>query len=200
MGIFIGDGFTAYYGYYLTQFIKHRHLDELYREEVLIPLVKGTFNIPPHTSKDGNTRRVNYYSRDLYELLTERFNMPADKKCFKVKIQQEILESDQAFIAAALRGIADTNGTVFFDTHECYKKPYPRIQVSTSSSEIANQIKEILVGMELSLYFNKRGLDTKSSQFYIEIYSVRQLNKWHDKIGFSNPTRIYKIQEYAPVA
>jgi len=142
---------------------------------------------------------MNFYSKSLYLLFTKRFHIPLGRKNLSVKIPEEIIERGQPFVAATLRGIADTEGTVYFDLRSIYNMPYPRIQICTTSQSLARQIAEMLRRMKYKIYVRE---DTRAEHigFYIEIYGLAQLQKWLREIGFSNKKHLDKIRRYAPVA
>ena len=125
--------------------------------------------------------------------------MPLSRKNLTVRIPEGIIEGGQKFIVAALRGIADTEGTVFFDLRPIYDLPYPRIQICTTSSFLASQIREILGGMRFNIY-TREDRRTERPVFHAEIYGLAQLQKWLMEIGFSNEKHLNKIRQYAPVA
>lgn len=200
VGAFIGDGFTGRYGSnYLTQFTGDARYEWDYLKYSLAPIAQKLFNIDASLRAVGNTLRMNFRSRSLYLLLTERFQIPLGRKNLTVRIPEEIIEGGQNFIIAALRGIADTEGTVFFDLRPIYDVPYPRIQICTTSSPLAKQIREILKGMRFSIY-TREDRRTEHPVFHTEIYGLAQLQKWLREIGFSNKKHLDKIRRYAPVA
>ena len=200
VGAFVGDGFTGRYcKHYVTQFTGDARYESEYFRSSLAPIVQRLFNIAPHIKTSGNTLRMNFYSKSLHLLLTKRFCMPLGRKNLTVKIPEEIIGRGQEFIAAALRGIADTEGTVYFDLRPNYDVPYPRIQICTTSSPLASQIRGILEKMRFSIY-NYEYERTERHAFHIEIYGLTQLQKWLREIGFSNDKHLNKIRQYAPIA
>lgn len=200
IGSFIGDGFTRRYrNHYLTQFTGDARYEGEYFKFSLAPIAQRLFNVGPSFKMSGNTLRMNFYSKSLYLLLTERFHMPLGRKNLTVRIPEEIIEGGQNFVVGALRGIADTEGTVYFDLRPIYDVPYPRIQICTTSPPLARQITEILGEMKFNIYV-REDRRTEHPVFHTEIYGSIQLQKWLRKIGFSNKKHLNKIRRYAPVA
>ena len=200
VGAFIGDGFTGHYGsYYLTQFIGDARCEWEYFSRRLAPIAQRLFNVAPHFKVRENTLYMSFYSKSLYSLFTERFQMPPGRKNLIVKIPGEIIKKGQNFVTATLRGIADTEGTIYFDLRPIYKVPYPRIQICTTSLPLAHQIRKLLEELEFSIYVreDKRRVSPVS---HIEVYGSSQLLKWLREIGFSNTKHLNKIRQYAPVA
>ena len=200
VGMFIGDGFTRqYHNHYLTQFTGDARYETEYFRYVLAPIAQRLFNISPHFKTFENTLRMSFYSKSLFFLFTERFQMPLGKKSLTVKIPEEIIGGRQDLLTGVLRGIADAEGTVYFDLRSIYNMPYPRIQICTTSQSLARQIAEMLRRMKYKIYVRE---DTRAEHigFYIEIYGLAQLQKWLREIGFSNKKHLDKIRWHAPVA
>ncbi len=190
LGAFIGDGFTAKYlrcGF--TQFTGDARYDKKYYIDYFIPLSKEIFNnIGVKVKEHGNIFRVNYYSTDLFEFLTERFSFPTGKKVYSVLIPKEIISSGKKFIFATLRGIFDADGHVYFDCRQIYKKPYLRIELKLANKNLILQIEEIL---------NKEGFSPyvchlkESSHLYV--YN-KNAGNFVDKIGFSNSRHLERLK------
>jgi len=193
LGAFIGDGYYNSYkqGSYLIQFAGNTSLDMNYYKNIIIPYIQSIFpNVKPNPYfiiKD-NCLWVSFYSKALFNLFNKRFNFPIGKKCYTVRIPYEILQSDDKFIRATIRGIFDTDGCIFFDKRKIYKSSYPRITFQTSSYDLYVQLKDYL-SKDFSLYTSER----PKRKFYIEIYGHPQLNKWMSLIGFSNSRHLNKL-------
>ena len=200
VGAFIGDGFTSRYrNHYLTQFTGDARYETEYFKSKLAPIAQRLFGIDPSFKRLRNTLRMNFYSKSLYLLFTKRFQMPLGRKNLTVRIPDEIIEGKQDFVLRTLRGIADTEGMVYFDLRSIYNAPYPRIQICTTSQPLASQIVKVLKRMKFNIYVRE---DTRTEHpvFHIEIYGPTQLQKWLRGIGFSNKKHLDKIRRHAPVA
>ncbi len=198
IGAFIGDGFFNSYrsGNYLIQFTGHASLDKNYYENVILSYAKLLFDdINPRRIIKENTMRINFYSKNLFAMFSERFRFPKGKKVYSVIIPEEIIKSEEKYLFSTIRGIFDIDGCVYFDKRERYKDFYPRITFQTASYELYMQLKDILLD-HFSLYAGERS----KRRFYIEIYGHRQLKKWMALVGFSNERHLIKIKRYAPMA
>ena len=91
---------------------------------------------------------------------------------------------------ATVRGIFDTDGCVFLDKRDPYKKPYPRITLQLSSQKLINQLENHL-SRNFKLYVNRNNRDGYRN--YIEIYGHGQLEMFLKQIGFSNKRHLSKI-------
>jgi len=196
IGAYIGDGsaskYNTKYGMrYHIQFSGHSKNDWGYYQNTIIPIAKKLFNIKPYVRTVGNSNilRVNFYSKQLMQLLNERFNMPIGKKSHTVTIPEEILNSNEEYILSTIRGIFDTDGCVFIDKRKIYLNPYPRITLQMVSKPLYFQLKEIL-----ERYFNLYArINEKRQNTYIEVYGFIQIDKWMKLIGFSNVRHLSKL-------
>ncbi|MCX6802186.1 MAG: hypothetical protein NT067_03660 [Candidatus Diapherotrites archaeon] len=131
IGALIGDGFTNQYGsYYQTGFCGDKRFDKNYYDTLIIPIARDLFEAKAHFRYKNNGMWINFGSVFMHRVLTERFGIPKGVKFDKVLIPEEILNSNQEFIAATLRGIFDTDGSIYFDKRKIYRKPYVRIELN----------------------------------------------------------------------
>ena len=201
IGALIGDGFTGKYGKtYWTELTGDLRLDYNYLTNVMTNYSIQLFNgLAPRTTivEKKNTIRKIFNSKQLHQILTQRFGFPVGVKCYTIKIPKEIMNSKEEFIFSTVRGIFDTDGCVFFDKRKIYNKAYPRIVFQTASKPLYLQLKESLE-RHFSLYARKK----KTRDIYlIEIYGHKNLKKWMKLIGFSNKRHLDKIEKYfKPIA
>lgn len=216
LGAFIGDGFTNKYGrHYEISFAGDSNMDKNYLLNHISELAFESFGGLPSSNffrKNANAMYLKFYSKQLFRLLTERFNFPAGVKCYSVKIPEEIMNSNEKYIFATIRGIFDTDGCVYLDKRKAYAKPYPRIKLETSSKDLFLQLKNFLLKhfkiyslerdrpLKNSKYekHSKTGvvIKTRNPSYVLDVYGHFQIKKWMDLIGFSNErhySKIYKI-------
>lgn len=191
IGAFIGDGFTNKYVHlYQTQITGDSNLDSDYYYNVLKPICEKLFKIPPKISQKEGWIRLTIYSKRLFELLTKRFNFPAGKKSYSVCIPEEILNEDEHLLYSTIRGMFDTDGGVGFDRRESYKKPYIRINYTSSSEKLIRQLDNILTNLGVNHSLHKKG-----NAFMIQINGEKNIKNFISKIGFSNKRHLSKIDK-----
>ncbi|MDO8647079.1 MAG: LAGLIDADG family homing endonuclease [Candidatus Diapherotrites archaeon] len=191
VGAFIGDGWLDYSNSSVG-IVGNRSLDS----EYLIRLknnAQSVFGLNGKLSerKDCLATVLRLNSKMLCELFVNRFGFPKGAKTHSVRIPEEILNSEEQFIFAVIRGIFDTDGCVFLDKRKIYKKPYPRISLQIVSKNLAEQLFMIL-SKEFIVY---KGFNASRHSQYIEIYGIEQLQKWMRLIGFSNERNLRKVRE-----
>ena len=110
-------------------------------------------------------------------------------KSYKVTIPDLILRMGWAFSRWTLRGIMDTDGTVFF-SKKTYRYPiYPTLEIRTCSEALAKQINEMLNQNS----FRARLRGNKQEGYHVALYGNRMLDLWIKEIGFSNSKHLNKI-------
>ena len=87
--------------------------------------------------------RVNFYSIDLFKMITKRFGIEAGRKTKDVVIPNEILKSDSGILLSCIAGIFDAEGCLFFDKRVQYKTPYPFISLNMKNPSLIKQISQI---------------------------------------------------------
>ncbi len=117
-------------------------------------------------------------------------------KCEKVKIPETIAK-DWNLVKYAIRGIMDTDGTVFVS-----KKPgverYPTMEITTTSQLLAGQLREILLKQSFRVG-NIRKSTSKLSKlpaYRVPLYGKENLRKWIKEIGFSNKYKLDRAKSY----
>ena len=114
-------------------------------------------------------------------------------KALNVTIPKPILAKGWRYVKWVIRGVVDTDGTVFFSKKTYDSAVYPTMEISTISNNLAAQIND-----ELLLHdFRVRTRVFKKGRYYpehkIALYGRKMLNKWIVEIGFSNNRHINKL-------
>ncbi len=204
IGAFIGDGHLDLNERNGTvSIIGDSNLDEIYLKKHIPSLVKNFSESKPgfFKKKDSDGFVVNFYSKNFGKFLNERFGFPKGEKTYTVKIPSEVMNSQENFVFATVRGIFDTEGCVYLDKRKKYLQPYPRITFQITSENLFNQLKEFL-SKYFSLYtfktirnVNNLKNKTRHPVYGIEIYGLKQLEKWMQLIGFSNQRHLSKVYQ-----
>ncbi|MFH1587438.1 MAG: LAGLIDADG family homing endonuclease [Candidatus Diapherotrites archaeon] len=190
IGALIGDGYTN--RGVIVGICGHNELDKSYFK-YLNRNAKSLFGLDGSLikKKNKNANDMRFYSKNLYDMLTNRFEFPKKRKTENIKIPGEIMNSDESLIFSTIRGIFDTDGCIFFDRRRAYSKPYPRITLQIVSVPLINQLVKIL-----GKYFvvSNRNYPGRNA-YYLEIYGHEQFEKWMNLIGFSNERHLNRIEK-----
>lgn len=136
-------------------------------------------------------------SKKVFDFLTKTLELPFRAgKGKKVMIPVEIISSSWDVTKCCIRGIADTDGSLFF-SKKGYRDDYPSIEISTTSKNLAIQLKKILTSRAFRVGFRKqirrKGWNTR---YIISINGEVMLEKWMREIGFSNPRQYQKYEKW----
>ncbi len=143
--------------------------------------------------------RIVFDSKEICEFLIKDLNMFHGKgKCQNTTIPQEIYENwDLA--KNAIRGIADTDGSVFVSKKPGIEK-YPCIEITTTSKNLLNQLKELLISKEfrVTTRIEKRKNPNPNAlpSYKLALNGKKNLKKWIEKISFSNPYKQDRALSY----
>ena len=137
------------------------------------------------------------FSKKVFDFLTRALGLPHGAgKGKKVTISAKILSSNWRILSCCVRGIADTDGSLFFAKKKGYREDYPSIEISTTSGDLAENLKEILELRGFRVSFRKQ--DRKkwgwNTRYIISLYGDKMLRKWMDEIGFSNSRHYRRYQ------
>jgi DNA-binding transcriptional regulator WhiA len=188
IGAFIGDGsVNKYNNNYQMEISGDKILDFSYHNSHLSRIAKNVFGIKPKIYISPGGLRSRIYSKDIFLLLTKRFNFPAGVKSYTVKIPDEILSS--SFLKHTLRGMFDTDGGVGFDNRKTYKVPYVRINYTSVSKNLIAQIDSLL-----SKFGIPHSVHSKCTAQMVQINGVENVKKFISEIGFSNKRHLDKLK------
>lgn len=203
-GIHAGDGYLRNDGKRAEIDISgHQRKDRSYYDNHVVPLFNKTFEIMAR-ARDFPSRKTygfRIYKKNLVNYFHDFFGFPFGQKTYRVKVPRIVLESkDEETYSHFLRGFFDTDGCLTFqkrynENYSLFKRLhhiYPRIILSTTSERLASDIKEILEFLEIhyweQIYQPKR--KGWSKIFRIWIRGVSMLERWVEKIGFKNPSKV----------
>ncbi len=190
LGLFIGDGFlNKYQRYYLIQFTGDKRFEKGYYLDLISKLSRQLFNLVPvvREEKEGNGLRFNLYSKQLFNLITQRFDIPSGRKSRIVLIPKEILEAKPRIIKSCISGLYDAEGCVFFDKRKAYLEPYPRVDLHMLNPLLIKQIFNLLRRFSIPCSTNK-------DFTRIFIYGNEAVRKFIKEIGFLNPKHLKKLE------
>jgi len=141
--------------------------------------------------------RMVFDSKKICEFLINDMKMFHGKgKCQNVKIPEEIFKNLK-LSKCTIRGIADTDGSVFISKKPGIEK-YPSIEITTTSQNLAHQLKQTLVkiGFRVSLRENTGKQINALKAYKIALYGKENLKRWIKEIGFTNPYKLNRALSY----
>jgi len=193
VGAIIGDGNLWTDGSrYRVELTGDPHLDWAYYE-YLSNIALQLFGNKPYPLKERqNGVRFRLQSKHAFKELTKLGIPVGEGKSSLVQIPKQILKRRWHYVRWTLRGIMDTDGTLFF-SKKTYKLPvYPTLEIRTHSRMLALQITDVL--QKNGFRARPRGNDKRG--YHIALYGNKMLEKWVKEIGFSNERHINRLRKH----
>jgi hypothetical protein len=187
IGVLIGDGYIYMKNKkYQIGFVGNPKTDrEMF--EHLKELIFKEWNKDTEIKLRERGLRLVFNSKDICLFLTKDLGIPfGEGKCEKVVIPKIILDNWQ-FARCTIRGIMDSDGSVFAS-----KKPgierYPSMEITTTSLRLANQLRDILLerGFRVTKIRSALSKTSKRIAYRVCLYGKENIRKWLNEIGFSN--------------
>jgi len=194
IGAHIGDGSMGVYdGRYIVSFCGNKEKDYEYVKRIA-GLYSKLYSIRPKIRFWSGVVGFQIFSKSVLEFKAS-LGLPIGKK-IRIDIPAKIKESSKACIASCLRGIFDTDGTVYLENknHDIY----PRIQLKVASKELAESVTKLLnekFNIRATHYWRSENKRWRVSH-YVECRGRGNLRAWMKLIGFSNSRNLNKVSEY----
>jgi len=154
-----------------------------YLQNLIERITKRKISIGYRNNK--NAIFITFSNKKFSAFLNDQLNFPYGKKQGMI-ISNKFLK--KGFINNVLRGLFDTDGSIYFtkNNHKRDKRTYPLIEISSHNTNLINQLLKILRGKG----FNPILSHYKDS---IKLHGKKEVTKWMCEIGSSNP---YKKSKY----
>tara|TARA_Y100000310_G_scaffold345831_1_gene470786 strand:+ start:9374 stop:10087 length:714 start_codon:yes stop_codon:yes gene_type:complete len=190
IGILAGDGYL-YRGSnsYTMGIVGHPIKDYEFFKYVQY-LILELFNKPTKVKERQRAIRIVFQSKWVSEFLIKIIKMPyGNKKCFQVCVP-EFVRQDNALSRSFLRGLFDTDGSVFVSDKRGSPN-YPTIELSTTSSAMINQVHKILqrLGFRVTNIRSNLRYPNPNFIYIVSLNGNKNMQMWYDQIGFSNPSK-----------
>ncbi|MAG45560.1 MAG: hypothetical protein CMH63_02180 [Nanoarchaeota archaeon] len=202
MGIHIGDGCISenerYSEYYLGGDLKE---EKLYHDGWVAPLFNRIVMLPLFNKKVEYKEhpKVGVYgfyifNKELVDFF-KRQGAPSGSK-LKVTIPFWILKNED-YSKRFLRGLFDTDGTIYFDKNRSCKNPInnrPDIKLASVSEKLIKQVYDILKKFGLNPMMKKpyKGKKDKNRVYAVRIYRKLDIEYFIKEIEFKNPKHYTK--------
>jgi len=130
-------------------------------------------------------------SKPIFLELSQKYGLPVGEgKCGKVVIPLIIFD-DWNFARHTVRGIVDTDGSIF-TANKRGSPQYPSIEITTCSIKLARQLKLILEnnGFHVAnVWCDPPGKLSTLPCYKVPLNGYKNVEKWMSEIGFSNPSK-----------
>ncbi len=199
VGIIIGDGCIGKYMegtkvHYVVGVCGDPKKEVQYLSKYIAALFEEFAGGKPSVFYHERALWVKTQKKKLFDLLTTEIGLRPGKKAAIVCIPHTILDQGWDYVKYTIRGIADTDGSVF--TADKPGSPaYPSIEITTVSENLAEQLYLLLKKEKFRV--TKRGFERKDGPtvYKVGLNGYNMMRKWHTEIGFSNPRKSQKLLE-----
>ncbi|MBI4919443.1 hypothetical protein HY837_05910 [archaeon] len=197
IGIIMGDGYLYNnFNKYIIGIVGDPVKEKEYFLHIQ-KLIKNVFNKDVNAKVRGRGLRIVFGSKEIFNFLTKEIGLPyGQDKCERIKIPEKI-NSDWTLARHTIRGLYDTDGSVFVSNKK--RAPnYPTIELTSTSKSLLEQVKNTL---------NNQGFRTSNIRSYkyknpnarishkLSLNGRKNLIEWLEKISFSNPRKLKIAQE-----
>ena len=189
IGAMLGDGNVYDKRPYYVEFTGDPVKDHYYFTHVLLPLVKGETGKNPRLFVRDRGLRFRIYKKSFVEWI-KQVGIPAGEAKGTAEAPFFITSSAN-MMRRCVRGVHDTDGSVYFDMRSAYRTPYPRVELHMKNVGLVRQVSEFFEDVGIPHSYVK----TKNS---IQTSGVEALSKFLGKVGFSNIHHINRIARYLP--
>ncbi len=201
VGALIGDGYIYRNNRkYQIGFVGHPITDKEYFEHLRVLILKEWNKEAKPVMRERALRMV-INSKEIVNFLIEDLLIPYGKIKSKTVIIPEQIKNNWDLAKHTIRGIADTDGSVFAVPKPRVKK-YPSIEITTISKILAEQTKAILEerGFRVAKIWQfKSKFKSKFSEnvgYRFGLNGKENVEKWVNEIGFSNPYKLQRALSY----
>lgn len=189
IGMHYGDGFLSERRYDYR--LKGNPYDERgYYINYIKPLFRKLYNLDVNLKNFKTSYGLEISSKALWEFKTKVLGInPGNKENI---LFPKILKVDNLQILASfVRGLFDTDGSLYFKTRYGYEKYYPVITLALFSKELIKEVGKILkmLGFNPNVYINKKnGL--------ISLNGIGSLKRYEKLIGWSSQKNLNKLNDW----
>ncbi len=188
IGIILGDGYIRYntkesiYGLEITgdALDDHEYFQSI--AEIIEKISKKKPKIWTKKEKKGQSLKLLIYDKKFIEFLIDDLDIVYKNKTFTAEIPQKY--SEWKYSKHILRGLFESDGSLYFSRSKKLEYPsYPRIEITTSSKKLAEQIISIMKQKAFKIQSRTRKED-KTIRLYLS--GPEMLEKWIQEIGISS--------------
>ncbi|RLG17138.1 hypothetical protein DRN62_01995 [Nanoarchaeota archaeon] len=189
IGAVIGDGnLYSHKKHYRVHLTGHPKKDRNYYE-YLKELIRKCWGKKARIKVRQRALRLTVYSKEVYEKL-KKLGIPEGREKHKKVTIPKMAWRDEGALKKVIRGIADTDGSVFISDKK-RAKAYPSVEITTSSKTLACEIRSALnnFGFRVANLRRYKSKKSRCKSYKVSLYGKTNLEKWMKEIGFSNPSK-----------
>jgi hypothetical protein len=193
VGILMGDGcLSEFFSNYEKRercevvIVGNEKWDLEYYQNHVLPLVRKVLGVNPkiRRKRRENVIAIHIRNKQVFEIF-RNVGLPVGKKTQKLQFTTEMLNLPVRKKIRIIRGLWDTDGTLFARRDEGYKYPY--VSITTASDKLRQQLKQILREFGFPAYIHEKN---------VVIRGARNVKKWFREIGTSHPVKRARFEHW----
>ena len=189
IGIHSGDGFLSAKRYDYR--LKGNQYDEKeYYLNYIKPLFKKLYNLDINLKDFKTSFGFEITSKALWEFKTKIIGIKSGNKEY-ITLPEVLKVNNLQILASFIRGLFDTDGSLYFKTGYGLEKYYPTIKLELFSKKLILEVGEILkmLGFNPNVY-------TRENYGIISLNGIGVLKKWEKMIGWSSQKNLNKLNNW----
>ncbi len=189
IGMHYGDGFLSAERYDYR--LKGNQYDEIkYYQEYILPLFNKLYNIQVNLKDFKTSYGFEITSKALWQFKTKIMGIKPGNKEYIV-FPETLKVNNVEILTSFLRGLFDTDGSLYFKTRYGYKKYYPEIKLELFSKQLIKEVGEILnmLGLNPNVYI-------KENAGIITLNGIGCLKRYENLIGWSSQKNLNKLNDW----
>lgn len=189
IGMHYGDGFLSAdrYDYRL----KGNQYDERkYYQNYIKPLFKELYNLDVNLKDFKTSYGFEITSKALWEFKTKVIGIkPGNKE--NIIFPDALKVNDVRILTSFLKGLFDTDGSLYFKTRYGYEKYYPEIKLELFSKQLIKEVGKILrmLGFNPNIYL-------RQNVGIISLNGIEALKRYEKLIGWSSQKNLNKLNDW----
>ncbi|MFZ2555291.1 MAG: LAGLIDADG family homing endonuclease [Minisyncoccia bacterium] len=186
LGIFMGDGHV---GEYQASVTTNSETDSAHAFFVQ-RLIRKLFDIPVRLRRRTDVKACELIisSKEVCDFFRTQ-GMTQNKVRYGVRIPAWI-QGDDAYVRAFIRGLFDTDGCVFLDTHRINGRTYKHMGIA-----FTNRTRALLDFFRIALEAQKLH-PTQKTKFTVFLRREEEIRRYFKEIGTSNPKHRRRYSEF----
>jgi len=187
-GVIMGDGNIWSNGRKYEVTITGNIINDKEYFDTLYTFIETSIKKKPYYRIRGRGLRISIYSKEFHNFITQHIGIPEREAKSDSGIPSSIM-SNKAFLRRFIRGVFDTDGTVFI-SNKPGSPNYPSLEISNSNVSLIRDIYDSLNSMNFRVH---KRLASRG-EYKVSIYGKRMIKKWGCVIGSSNPNKRRRIE------
>lgn len=188
MGIMIGDGGIQERQIRISL---NKETDSQYMD-FIVKLIKKLFSITPKIYFRKNSKGVDIaVSRTELVYFLLKLGLKKGNKLYQdIEIPSWIIDYKK-YSLLCVRGMIDTDGSIFLETHTLKNKlySYPRLNFTSASGKLILQVYKILKDNGFNPTIRRSGRS-------LQLEKLKEICKYFKVVGTSNPKHLKKMQKW----